>query len=102
MPSLDRTVVLESESPDGLEVSSRSRSHSGRFQAVCARSSASFSDGFMNPRVARGRSLRLRAMRARSLALRIERSVPFGMYWRRRPLVFSFEPRCQGLWGSQK
>lgn len=27
MPSLDRTVVLESESPDGLEVSSRSRSH---------------------------------------------------------------------------
>jgi len=25
---------------------------------------------------------------------------PFAKYWRRRPLVFSFEPRCQGLWGS--
>ena len=26
----------------------------------------------------------------------------FGRYWRRRPFVFSFEPRCQGLRGSQK
>jgi len=25
------------------------------------------------------------------------RSVPFGKYWRRRPLVFSLVPRCQGL-----
>jgi transposase InsO family protein len=40
-----------------------------RIQAVSARNSASFSDGFMNPRVARGRSLRLLAMRARSRAL---------------------------------
>ena len=31
-----------------------------------------------------------------------ERFVPFGKYWRSRPLVFSFVPRCQGLWGSQK
>lgn len=27
---------------------------------------------------------------------------PFGKYCRSRPLVFSFEPRCQGLAGSQK
>ena len=25
-----------------------------------------------------------------------------GKYWRSRPLVFSLDPRCQGLWGSQK
>jgi len=31
-----------------------------------------------------------------------DRSVPFGMYWRSSPLVFSLEPLCQGLWGSQK
>ena len=31
-----------------------------------------------------------------------ERSVPFGKYWRSRPLVFSFVPRCHGLCGSQK
>src|SRR5580658_7370646 len=73
-----------------------------RFQGVCARSWASFSDGFMNPRVARGRSLRLLAIWARSRALKTERSVPLGMYWRNSPLVFSFEPRCQGLRGSQK
>ena len=32
----------------------------------------------------------------------MDRSVPFGKYWRRRRLVFSLVPRCQGLWGSQK
>jgi transcriptional regulator with XRE-family HTH domain len=73
-----------------------------RIQAVCARSSASFSDGFMNPRVLRGRSLRLAAMRARSAAEWADRSVPLGRYWRSSPLVFSFDPRCQGLCGSQK
>lgn len=30
------------------------------------------------------------------------RSVPLGKYCRSRPFVFSFEPRCQGLAGSQK
>ena len=57
---------------------------------------------FHDPRVLRGRSLRLAAIRARSPASWTARSVPFGRYWRRRPLVFSFEPRCQGLCGSQK
>jgi hypothetical protein len=37
------------------------------------------------------------AMRLRSPLVRSDRSVPFGMYWRKSPLVFSFEPRCQGL-----
>ena len=73
-----------------------------RIQVVSAISSASFSDGFRYPRVMRGRSLRLRANSARSLSLWTERSVPFGMYWRSSPLVFSFDPRCQGEWGSQK
>jgi hypothetical protein len=27
---------------------------------------------------------------------------PLGKYWRSSPLVFSLEPRCQGLRGSQK
>ena len=31
-----------------------------------------------------------------------DRSVPFGKYWRSRPLVFSLVPRCHGLCGSQK
>jgi hypothetical protein len=33
----------------------------------------------------------LRAIPARSAALWTERSVPFGMYWRRSPLVFKFD-----------
>jgi hypothetical protein len=46
--------------------------------------------------------LRLAAMRARSSAECTDRSVPLGRCWRSKPLVFSFEPRCQGAWGSQK
>ena len=53
---------------------------SRRAQPVIATSSVSFSDGFMNPSVSRGRLLRLRANAARSSALCTERSVPFGMY----------------------
>jgi hypothetical protein len=44
-------------------------------QPVCARNSASFSDGVMNPRVLRGLPLRLRAMRARSSAVCTDRSI---------------------------
>jgi len=29
-----------------------------------------------------------------------DRSVPLGKYWRSRPLLFSFDPRCQGEAGS--
>jgi transposase InsO family protein len=49
----------------------------------------------------RGRLLRLRALRARSAAECTDRSVPLGRYWRGSPLVCSFDPRCQGLCGSQ-
>ncbi len=41
----------------------------GRVQAVIATSSASFSDGFIYPRVLRGRSLSSAAIRVRSFAL---------------------------------
>ena len=43
--------------------------------------------------------MRLAAGAAASWA---DRSVPLGMYWRSRPLVSSFDPRCQGECGSQK
>ena len=37
------------------------------------------------------------------MGLRVRRQVgPSGKYWRSRRLVFSFDPRCQGLCGSQK
>jgi hypothetical protein len=39
---------------------------------------------------------------AMSSALQRARSVPFGKYWRKRPLVFSLVPRCHGLFGSAK
>jgi len=29
--------------------------------------------------------------------VRVDRSVPFGMYWRKSPLASSFDGRCQGL-----
>ena len=31
-----------------------------------------------------------------------DKSIPFGKYCLNNPLVFSLEPRCQGLYGSQK
>jgi hypothetical protein len=50
-----------------------------------------------------GRVLRVWAIAAMSSAvLHRDRSVPFGKFWRKRPLVFSFVPRCQGLLGSAK
>src|SRR5579872_5811522 len=50
----------------------------------------------MNPSVLRGRLLRLAAIWARSAAECSDRSVPLGRYWGSSPLVFSFDPRCQG------
>ena len=52
----------------------------GRIQPVSTRSSVSFSDGVMYPRVSRGRLLRLCAIRPRSSAVCTERSLLFGMY----------------------
>ena len=65
-------------------------------------SSASFSAGVAKRSVLRGRPLSFSATSSRRSWRIPATSVPFGKYWRSRPLVFSFEPRCQGLWGSQK
>src|SRR3954464_14822620 len=91
------------------ERSSECPADAARVQAVVATaacaalsSSSKASAGVLQPRVFRGLLLRAIATAARSSALCALRSVPFGKYWRSSPLVFSFVPRCQGLWGSQK
>ncbi len=60
------------------------------------------SAGVCQPSVLRGRLLSAAATASSSVAVCWLRSVPLGKYWRSRPLVFSFVPRCQGLCGSQK
>src|SRR5882757_7789858 len=65
--------------------------------SLCMRSA-----GVFQPSVLRGRPLSSAATARRCWGLWTDRSVPLGKYWRSRPLVFSFEPRCQGLAGSQK
>jgi hypothetical protein len=74
----------------------------GWFQVVVASSCCSAWVGFCQPSVCRGRPWRLSSNVWRSSAVWADRSVLLGMYRRRRPLVFSFEPRCQGECGSQK
>ena len=64
--------------------------------------SASFSDGVIPSRVCRGRPLSDRAASSRSAWVSLDMLVLLGKYWRSRPLVFSFEPRCHGDFGSQK
>ena len=53
-------------------------------------------------RQARGRSLSSSATFRRCRSVMVSKSVPLGKYWRRRPLVFSLLPRCQGECGSAK
>src|SRR4051794_33837476 len=60
------------------------------------------SAGVSYPRVFRGRALRRSAMRSRSCWVCPAIVVRLGKYWRRRRLVFSLVPRCQGLCGSAK
>src|SRR5262249_25330359 len=66
------------------------------------RCSSRASAGVRQSSVLRGRVFNASATAARSSRPCRCRSVPFGKYWRRRPLVFSFVPRCHGLCGSQK
>ena len=81
-----------------------------RFQAVVATGGFSGSNsrrcmafaGVIQPSVLRGRSLSSVATSRSRPGECTDRSVPLGKYWRSRPLVFSFDPRCQGLCGSQK
>ncbi len=64
--------------------------------------SASFSDGVIHSRVCRGRPLKEWAEASRSAWVWMERSAPFGKYWRSSPLVVSLLPRCHGDFGLQK
>src|SRR5207245_5303154 len=64
--------------------------------------SLSASAGVRQSSVLRGLVLSASATAARSVGLCMLRSVPFGRYCRSSPLVFSFVPRCHGLFGSQK
>src|SRR5262249_17190891 len=73
-----------------------------RAQPVDATQALNFSAGVSNPRVLRGRSLSWRATLLRWACEYTDKSAPFGKYCLSRPLVFSLEPRCHGLCGSQK
>src|SRR4051812_31589670 len=68
-------------------------------QAFDATISVSISAGVRKPSVLRGRSFNSRAIRFRTACECAEKSVPRGKYWRSKPFVFSFEPRCHGLCG---
>ena len=71
-------------------------------QVVDATQALNRSAGVANRRVLRGRSLSCRATLLSWACEYADRSVPFGKYRRSRLLVFSLEPRCHGLCGSQK
>ena len=64
--------------------------------------SAKISSGVRNASDLRGRELRRAAILFNDAWVYPERSVPLGRYWRTKPLVFSFVPRCHGLPASQK
>jgi hypothetical protein len=61
------------------------------------RCSSSASAGVRQPSVLRGLLLSVAATASSSSAVCLARFVPLGKYWRSRPLVFSFVPRCHGL-----
>jgi len=73
-----------------------------RSQAVDATARPKTSEGFIHPRLCRGRPFSSQATALRSALLRLARSSPLGRYWRSNPFVFSLLPRCHGLCGSQK
>jgi hypothetical protein len=67
----------------------RSSQTHGRNQASPSTNTRS---GVRQLRIFRGRLLSSFSARARSSGVQIERSLPFGRNWRRRPLVFSEPP----------
>src|SRR5215471_1449441 len=71
-------------------------------QAVDATQALNRSAGVWKRKVLRGRSLSCRATLLSCACVYTDRSVPLGKYCRSRPLVFSLDPRCHGLCGSQK
>ena len=60
------------------------------------------SAGVSNPSVLRGLSFNCRATALSFVCECTDKSVPFGKYCRINRLVFSLDPRCHGLRGSQK
>jgi len=71
------------------------------FQLIEAMHALNLCAGVSYSNVLRGRSGNCRAT-AFSFALEYtDTSVPFGKYCLSKPLVFSFDPLCQGLHGSQ-
>jgi len=66
-------------------------------QAVAATQASKRSAGVSNSSVFRGRPFSLRAILSRCSCECTDKSVPLGKYCLNRPLVFSFDPRCQGL-----
>src|SRR5216684_7597561 len=71
-------------------------------QPVDATQALNLSAGVSNCKVSRGRSFSWRATLFRLACECTDKSVPLGKYCLSRPLVFSFDPRCHGLCGSQK
>ena len=65
-------------------------------------SSWSLEAGVANPKVFLGREFRRAATSSSYSWVTSASDPPFGKYCRKRPLVFSFVPRCHGLLGSQK
>ena len=88
-------VLVESTVNRGLTAANNDRRNGNIWFYVSHRSRASA--GVAQPRVFRGRALRVAAIAARVSALCTLGSGPFGKYWRSNPLVFSLAPRCQGL-----
>src|ERR1017187_1965611 len=73
-----------------------------RIQPVDATHALNRSAGVLKSKVFLGRSFSLRATALSFTCECTDKSVPLGKYCRNKPLVFSFDPRCQGFWGSQK
>jgi IS30 family transposase len=82
------------------EVDSSHRRNGDGVDAVSA--GVKMSMGAFQPKVLRGRLFRRSATARRTSGPWSLRLVPLGKYWRSRPLVFSFVPRCQGLAGWAK
>src|SRR6202140_2762333 len=70
-------------------------------QPVDATQALNLSAGVSNCMFARGRLFGEGATLFRWACDCADNSVPFGKYCLSRPLVFSFDPRCHGLCGSQ-
>ena len=95
-----RIAQLEQENRERKRANAilKSASLNSRVSATVAR----VAEGVANSRRLRGRRFNLAAIASKSAWVRPAIDSPFGRYWRSRPFVFSFVPRCQGGRESQK